>query len=241
VSEPKNISAAAPSAPTEMDAPRDESPEQRLQRLARLGELATGIAHELRNALQIVSANAYLAKQQPERAPEYLKKVEQFARVAQQIVGDVLSLARDGGPAREPVALTEVLEAARAELTHPEASFEDQVGKTRSMAHGGLLVRCFRILYDNAIDACRPRVVQIKTSARTEDHRVIIDIVDDGPGIPEEAQARIFEPLVTGRKGGTGIGLTLALRIAETHGGSLELVPSDTGAHFRMVLPAASS
>jgi two-component system sensor histidine kinase FlrB len=241
VSAPSDKSRAAVPAPTEDGAPPNELPEQRLQRLARLGELATGIAHELRNALQIVSANAYLAKQQPERAPEHLKKVEQFARVAQQIVGDVLSLARDGGPAREPVSLAQVLAEARAELSHPEASFEDDVGHTRSMAHGGLLVRCFRIIYDNAIDACRPRVVHIKTEARSQGQRVIVDIVDDGPGVPQEAQSRIFEPLVSGRKGGTGIGLALALRIAEAHGGSLVLVPSASGAHFRLELPAASS
>jgi signal transduction histidine kinase len=69
---------------------------------------------------------------------------------------------------------------------------------------------------------------------------VIIDVHDDGPGVPPDIAKRIFEALVTGRTGGTGLGLALARRIAAAHGGSIALVqPEEPGATFRIELPAA--
>jgi signal transduction histidine kinase len=65
-----------------------------------------------------------------------------------------------------------------------------------------------------------------------------MEIADDGPGVPEAIVARIFEPLVTGREGGSGLGLALARRIATAHGGTLKLAASGGGgATFRVELP----
>jgi two-component system C4-dicarboxylate transport sensor histidine kinase DctB len=210
-------------------------------RLAAIGEIAAEIAHELRNSLQIISANVYLAKQDPTKADAFLGKIERSARLAHAIVDDLMALAR-GEPAHaEPVRLAEVLLGAREALPEPGADLVDAVPTDlRVRAHAGLLARLFHVLYENAIGASLPRRPRVETRAWTEGDRVVIEVADDGPGVPADIAATLFEPLVTARKGGTGLGLALARRIAAAHGGSIVLAPSGagaSGAKFRVELP----
>jgi signal transduction histidine kinase len=209
-------------------------------RLANIGEIATEIAHELRNVLQVISASAYLARHDPQAAAPHLAKIERNARLAHTIVDDLMSLAR-GDPLRaEPVALADVITAARDDL-EANATWVDDVAPTmlQARAHAQLASRMLHVLYENAVGASAPRRPTIETRARLESGRVIIDVIDDGPGVASAVAARIFEPLVSGRPGGTGLGLALARRIAAAHGGSISLVDSAHGATFRVELPGA--
>lgn len=215
----------------------------RQERLAAIGEIAAEVAHELRNALQIISANVYLAKQSPAESVPFLAKIEKNARLAHGIVDDLMALAR-GEPAHaEPALLVEVLVAAREDLPEPGAAFEDRLAASdlRVRAHVGLLSRLFHALYENAIGARAPEKCSIETRARVEGARVVIEVSDDGPGVPHEIAQTLFEPLVTARPGGTGLGLALARRIAAAHAGSIALVPSEKGATFRIDLPGAKA
>jgi signal transduction histidine kinase len=222
---------------------------QRKERFAAIGEIAAEIAHELRNALQIVSANVYLARQNLAESEPHLAKIERSARLAHAIVDDLMALAR-GEPAHaEPVVLVDILLLAREMLPEPGADFEDDIAPKGLLvrAHTGLASRLLHVLYENAVKvvssrssgAARPRIV---TRASSSDGYVTIEVEDDGPGIPAEIAATLFEPLVTARPGGTGLGLALARRIAAAHGGSIELARSgggsSGGATFRIVLPA---
>jgi signal transduction histidine kinase len=139
----------------------------------------------------------------------------------------------------EPVLLAEIIVAARDDLGPDAATWEDalQPHDVRVRAHPGLLVRLLHALYDNAIKASAPRAPGIATRVRCEGARVIIDVVDDGPGVPSAIAGHVFEPLVTARPGGTGLGLALARRIAAAHGGTIALVPAERGATFRLDLP----
>lgn len=213
------------------------------ERLIAIGEIAAEVAHELRNALQIISANVYLAKQSPADSLPFLGKIEKNARLAHAIVDDLMALAR-GEPAHaEPALLVEVLVAAREDLPEPKPSFDDQLQATNLevRAHVGLLSRLFHVLYENAIGAKAPDQVTVTTRARVEGSRVVVEVADDGPGVPPDIAESLFEPLVTARPGGTGLGLALARRIAAAHSGSIVLVPSERGATFRIDLPAGSS
>lgn len=213
-------------------------------RLAAIGEIAAEVAHELRNALQIISANVYLAKQDLAKSAPHLAKIERNARLAHGIVDDLMALAR-GEPAQaEPILLAEVLLAAREALPEPAPMWSDQIDprELRVRAHQGLLSRLFHALYENAIGACAPRVATITTKAWNEDEKVVVEVADDGPGVPEEVAASIFEPLVSARPGGTGLGLALARRVVAAHSGTLTLVlpghAGRQGATFRVELPA---
>lgn len=206
-----------------------------------IGEIAAEVAHELRNALQIISANVYLAKQSPASSLPFLTKIEKNARLAHGIVDDLMALAR-GEPAHaEPAFLVEVLVAAREDLPEPGAAFDDELPATdlKVRAHVGLLSRLFHVLYENAIGASAPRKVAIATRARVDGKRVVIEVADDGPGVPPEIADTLFEPLVTARPGGTGLGLALARRIAAAHSGSVTLLRTASGATFRIDLPGA--
>lgn len=211
----------------------------RLDRLAAIGEIAAEIAHELRNALQIVSANVYLARQNLEGSEPHLAKIERSARLAHGIVDDLMALAR-GEPAHaEPVPLVDLLLLAREMLPDPGADFEDAIDPPalEVRAHTGLASRLFHALYENAIRASAPRRPRITTRAARDGADVVIDVTDDGPGVPADIAATVFEPFVTAREGGTGLGLALARRIADAHGGSIVLSPSSAGASFRLTLP----
>jgi signal transduction histidine kinase len=221
------------------------------ERLVVVGEIAAEVAHELRNVLQIISGSAYVVRQEIERgdavaARPHVDKIERHARVAHAIVDDLMALAR-GEPLRsEPVQLVEALAAARADLAAGSASWQDAIepDALRVWAHSGLLARLLHVLYENAIHACAPRAPTIVTRARTETGLVVIEVIDDGPGVPDAIAGRVFEPLVTARPGGTGLGLALARRIAQAHGGSIALVRGSApggggsvGATFRVELP----
>lgn len=228
----------------------DDSPAARRERLVAIGEIAAEVAHELRNALQIVSANVYLARQNPAASEPQLAKIERSARLAHGIVDDLMALAR-GEPAHaEPVRLADVLPLAREILPEPGADFEDELVPPDLVvrAHVGLASRLLHVLYENSIRAYATappssgsrRRVKVRTHAeRSGEGRVAIVVADDGPGVPSDIAATLFEPLVTRTAGGTGLGLALARRIVEAHGGTIAWVPTDAGgATFRIELPA---
>jgi signal transduction histidine kinase len=137
--------------------------------------------------------------------------------------------------------VAEVLVAARVDVAAGTAEWNDQIDPydLRVEGHPGLLARLLHVLYENAIHASS-KAPRITTLARAEPTSYVIEVHDDGPGVPTDIAPRIFDPLVSARQGGTGLGLALAKRVAAAHGGSIALadpVASEPGARFRIVLP----
>jgi signal transduction histidine kinase len=201
------------------------------ERLLAIGEIAAEVAHELRNVLQVITANAYLARQDPAASAGPLLKIERHARIAHSIVDDLMTLARGDAARAEHTRVAEVLLAARADFPANAAIWEDSLAPVglRARVHAGLATRLLHALYENAIAASQPRVPNVTTRARVEGDWTVIEVEDDGPGVPAAIAARIFDPLVTGRTGGTGLGLALARRIVAAHGGVIRLIPCSAG------------
>jgi signal transduction histidine kinase len=207
-------------------------------RLTLLGEVAAEIAHELRNALQVVSTSAYVGRAAPEKAQAQLERIAKTAEGAQRLIDDLLALARGEMESPEPVALHEVLVSAREHLDPNRVTFVDDVEQgLRFPLHARLFARVLITLFDNAVAIAR-HAPTIVVRARLDQAGLAMEISDDGPGVPAELGESIFEPLVSGRAGGTGLGLALARRIVVAHGGRLELgsVAPD-GALFRIFVP----
>jgi signal transduction histidine kinase len=219
--------------------------ENERERLAAIGEMAAEIAHELRNVLLTISSSAHVgrlavARGDAQAAEPHLVRIERHASVANHIVDDIMGLARGEPLSTQPTPLLEVVAAARAESSLGAARWDDGgiPADLRVEAHPRLLARLLHVVYDNAIRASAPRAPTVTTRAWARDGRVFIEIADDGPGVPETIAGRVFEPLVSAREGGSGLGLALARRIAVAHGGTLELAASGgDGATFRVELP----
>jgi two-component system NtrC family sensor kinase len=212
-----------------------------------MGEVAAEIAHELQNALQVIAARAFLARADAARGATdttvaHIALIEDGAHHAHAIVDDLMCLARQEAIRCELVPLPYVLQQARRDLCNRCARWDDRIEPAglNVKGHGSLLVRMLHALYENAVHASSPRLPIIVTDVRLLDDDVVLDVTDNGPGVPVELRDRLFDPLFTTRRGGTGLGLALARRIARAHGGTIALCRSDgLGATFRVELPAA--
>ena len=91
-----------------------------------------------------------------------------------------------------------------------------------------LTARVFVNLVKNAIEAA-PAGAKVRIGSRVEGGNVVVEIVDDGPGVPEAARARLFEPYFTTKSSGTGLGLAICRRLVEAHGGTIRLLRSRPG------------
>lgn len=181
----------------------------------------------------------------PARLAEHLDAdAEKLQRVAQRF-------ERIGNPARrDPVALGALAEKVagyfRTRLPrHANAiALVVDAPRTGPVIHGDpvLLEWAFEALVKNAADALQGRGGTITLAAVAEGRDAVVRISDDGPGIPREIRRTLFEPGITTKRGGWGIGLALVRRVVEEgHGGILELEPSDRGATLLMRFPLATS
>lgn len=216
----------------------------RATRLAAIGQVSASIAHDLRNPLGTVRNAAYylerrLPKDQPEVA-EYLGIINQEVAAADRIITNLLAVARAKEPVRQHVDLGQTIREALAETGQAEA-----VRLRMSLAPEPFVVRAdpdqlrqvFRNLVANAVEAMDGGGEIVVEAAREADGDSIV-LRDTGPGVAQEIRESVFEPLVTTKAKGIGLGLTICRQIIERHGGGIELIDEDKpGAAFRIRLP----
>lgn len=221
-------------------------------------------SHELRTPLACLRAELELALNHPESAawPQVVSDAHQDTMRLQDLTEDLLLLARLdadrlGTSSNRAVDLTDLVreEAARHRTTRP-LTFDVlcEPGPVTVQGHSALLARVLGNLLDNAVRHASSTVTV--RLVRDTDGQAIIDVLDDGPGIPPQDRERVFERFTrlddarardsrsTGRVdglGGTGLGLAIAHRITAAHHGTLTLAPSTHGAHFTLRLPSRAS
>lgn len=205
------------------------------ERLATIGQLAASIGHELRNPLAVMETSLHLLRRKvgDEGARRHFDKIAQQIGISGAIIEDLLALARDRPPAREAVDL-EALAREAKEAVHP-TGVEVPIDVAADMPKVWVDRTQFRQvlvnLIANAAEAIggSGRGSHIWVRGALEDGALVLSVTDDGPGFAPEVRARLFEPLVTTRRSGAGLGLALCSRIIEKHRGSIEAEDPDAG------------
>lgn len=216
----------------------------RSERLAAVGQLAAGVAHEINNPVAVI--RGYLKTMIPEARDEEqaseLTILDQEAAACQRIVEDLLSYGRDPSLNRERLdpstLLLETVE--RFEATQLGARVRVTCEAERGEIEGDPLR--LRQVVDNllanaALLADEGTVIEVG-GQRTDAGGYRIEIADEGPGIPEGERESVFEPFKTGRRGGTGLGLAVSRVIVRAHAGRIEALPRGGGGTvMRVELP----
>jgi PAS domain S-box-containing protein len=247
-------------APTHfVSVERDISEDRRLreqlihsERLSAIGQLVAGVAHELNNPLQAVLGLTELLLSDETR-PETRRDLEQVradGERAANIVRHLLSFARRSALERSVADLNEVVrstlslrgyEHRTANITVEEHYATDLPLILVNRDEVQQVVLNLILNAEHAVRSSGEGIIRIRT--RQVNDRAVLEVTDNGPGVPADLAGRIFEPFFTTKAfgEGTGLGLSVSLGIAEAHGGSLALLPAETGACFTFSLPLTAS
>jgi signal transduction histidine kinase len=220
------------------------------ERLAAVGQMVAGLAHESRNALQRIQAGLTRLGYRLQGQPEALNLVDSIQRAEDDLHGLFEELREYAAPIRlepRPCDLAEIWRDSWADLGAAwegrKTELREETGNTalHCMASPFHLKQVFRNLFYNALSATQDPVEIVIRCAETnmEGHEVIrVSVRDNGPGFTKEQREKAFEPFFTTKVKGTGLGLAICKRIVEAHSGRIELGTSDKpGAEVLITLP----
>ncbi len=221
-------------------------------RLAAIGELAAGLAHELNNPLQVILAQASQAHGPglPAETAEAMRLIQEHARRAGRVVQGLLAFVRARATERAPcdmnAVVADTLDLLEHQFRSEQIALEQRIAPSLPLVHADagqieqVLVNLLANARSAALQARGRRAVLVETRADTD--TVVVAVEDTGPGVAPDLRHKIFDPFFTTRTddGGTGLGLAIAAQIATSHGGLLSLTHGTLGgARFELRLPAS--
>ncbi|MGE5257230.1 MAG: two-component system sensor histidine kinase NtrB [Hyphomicrobiales bacterium] len=218
----------------------------RAERLSALGEMAASISHEIRNPLGIIRSSAELLKKKVAKVDPYNALpdiiIEESSRL-NGIITDFINFARPRNPKLSLCRVEDIIEknitflAAQIDTGRYVIQKNYQNPLPDIKADASMLHQSFLNLFINAMQAM-PDGGRIGIAIRTDGNRVIIDMDDEGHGIPEDLLDKIWEPFFTTKDKGTGLGLGIVKNIIESHGGGIRIANRDPrGARVTIDLP----
>lgn len=232
---------------------------QRCERLAALGEMAAGVAHEIRNPLGGIGIYASLLERDLSEMPpqlEIVRKLSSGVANLERIVGDILAFAVDAAPSRRRVRLRAILDGVLAQVQpesdgrHIELTVDPRLDTEELFCDPAQIERALINLLMNAfeaagesgrvfirIDSCGAhRALRADGQEHARSCQIVVE--DSGPGLTPASVHRIFDPFFTTKPSGTGLGLAIVHRIAEANGGSvIARNRSCGGAAFVLTVP----
>ncbi len=244
---------------TEQRSLRDTVESQKIKmlassRLSELGQMASGIAHEINNPLAIIHAKAGLLKDQAEEGAVESSEVvastqliEQTAWRISKIIRSLRQLSRDGGS--DPFerislkkAFDDALELCRQRFKSEkiELVLDPQIDSIFIEARAVQISQVILNLVTNAQDAVEGQANKwVRITAREFDHDILLIFEDSGPGIAEDVKDHVFQPFFTTKNPGkgTGLGLSICQSIVQSHSGTIEIGYEGERSHFRISMP----
>jgi len=217
----------------------------RKNRLADLGQMASHVAHEVRNELMPITLYVSLLRRRLSSDADSLttlSKIETGLNALDSTVNDLLQFTADRDPVWQSIRLRdmamEVCRSLEAQLSAQSVRVRLDIPVDMTvLADSGMLRRALFNLTLNAVDAM-PAGGDLTVTAGKWDGTIEIEVADSGPGIDDRSLVSLFEPFFTTKSGGTGLGLATVQRAAECHGGSVTAMNCpDGGAAFTIRLP----
>jgi two-component system, NtrC family, sensor histidine kinase PilS len=223
---------------------RLEAHARRAERMATVGQLAAGVAHEIRNPMASISGSIELLRQSPQASEDDRALMTIVHREVQRLnvlIGDLLDYANPRAKQSVDFDLAslveETVQVARGDQNFPDVVLTATVldKPLHIFADPAKLRQVVWNLVRNAADAASGGGKHVLVEARREGEGAVLSVTDDGPGIPDQLLGRIFDPFVTTKQKGTGLGLATCHAIVVEHGGRID-VETDLGRGTKMVV-----
>jgi two-component system sensor histidine kinase PilS (NtrC family) len=222
---------------------RLEAHARRTERMATVGQLAAGVAHEIRNPMASISGSIELLRQSPQTSDDDRQLMTIVHREVQRLnalIGDLLDYANPR--AKQPVdfdlgtLVEETVQVARGDKNFTDVEVTASTDQPLPIhADPAKLRQVVWNLIRNAADAASTGGKHVRVEARKTAAGATVVVEDDGPGIPENLVGRIFDPFVTTKQKGTGLGLATCHTIVTEHGGSID-VETEVGKGTKMIV-----
>jgi len=225
----------------------------RNEKISAVGQALSMLSHDLRNSIGGIRGLAEISLDKmdnKEELRENLQWIEKSADRGLEMVNDVLDFVRNNAVAKQEIHLKELISQVRQGTSDllEESNITLEIDAPDDVLFDGDISKLERVMLNlvrNAAEALVDHKISnpaIAVCANVEDRQLVLRVRDNGPGIPEEIEGKLFMPFTTcGKSGGTGLGLSIARQFVEAHGGVISVDSSDAGTEFKIVLPLKST
>jgi len=206
--------------------------QMKLQKLSTIGQLASRMSHDMRNPLNVITTsleNIRLLYGDNEGAKNNFERIERAVNRMSRQIDDVLDFVRERPTEKERLVLSNAIKDALSTTSIPPAITIDVLTEDIEIYFDKVMFEVMiKNMIINSMQACK-NMGEIKIRSKLDGSHIILEIQDSGPGISQELQDKIFEPLFTTKQSGTGLGLSSCKNIIEKHDGTIQVKNEERG------------